>query len=209
MKNYFNVLIWPIIFLIGQIFILVALSLILLLINPNIDIANYLNNNSYIVSIISLIIFLPLFIKQYSKYKDKYKGKLKDIPKIIIIGIILSLILNINIFKLNPNSNEPNFNIFYLINIVIIGPILEEYLFRGIVYNRLLEFNDETKSYIIAVVIFALFHTGGIFNVIYAFIMGLILNKLYIKQKTLKSSILFHIVINATASIIFPLLLSL
>ena len=201
-NKYLKVISWPILFSIGQVLILIALKLIL---NVD-DFALFINNNSYIISILNLIIFLPIFIKIYQKYEGNYQGKIKDAFKLMLIGFSLSLFLNIIIYLINRNNNV-NLNIFYILNIAIVGPILEEYLFRGIVYNRLLEFNDNKKSYIISVIIFSLMHIKSIINMIYAFIMGLILNKIYIEQKTLKSSILFHIVINTTSSVIFPLII--
>lgn len=211
-KKYLNVLIWPVVFIIGQFFILFVLGIILKLINNDIDIASFINNNSYLVSIFNLIIFLPFFLKVYKKYKDKYNDNLKDIPKIIIFGVLLSYVLNsiIYLIKMFLNINIVNFdlNIFYVINIALVGPILEEYLFRGIVFNKLLGFNSEKKAYFISVIIFALFHTGGILNIIYAFIMGLILTKLYINYKNINENIIFHIAINTTSSLLFPLLLN-
>lgn len=204
-KNYIKAVSWPILFYIGQVFILVAIFITLKIINKNIEFVEFTNNNSYIVSILNLIIFLPIFIKIYQKYKNKYKGKPKNIIKLILVGFILSLSLNYIIYLIKP-ENKINLNIFYIINISIIGPILEEYLFRGIVYNRLLEFNSEKKAYYIEVVFFAIIH-GNILNILYAFIMGMILTKIYVEQKSLKSSILFHIIINTISSVVFPLML--
>lgn len=206
-KDYLKVIAWPIIFTIGQVFILVAMFIILNLIDSKIDFTKFINENSYIVSIINLIIFIPIFIKVYKKYKSNYQEKPRNIIKLIMIGISLSLFLNIIIYLIEP-IKKINLNIFYILNIALVGPILEEYLFRGIVYNKLLEFNNEKDSYFISVIIFALMHMGGVLNIIYAFIMGLILTKIYINQKTLKSSMLFHIIINTTSSLIFPLIIS-
>ena len=51
----------------------------------------------------------------------------------------------------------------------IMGPILEEYLFRGIVYNELKTFESKKNATILASLIFALVHTNYI-NMIYAFL---------------------------------------
>ena len=151
-------------------------------------------------------------MKKYDKYKNKYTNDLQDITKIIVFGILLSYILNGIIFIikyfLNIEINDPNFNIFYIINIAIIGPILEEYVFRGIVFNELSQFNDEKKACFISVILFSLFHIGGILNIIYAFIMGFILNNIYTNYKNINENIIFHISINITSSLFFPLILN-
>ncbi len=205
-KKYLKAFIWPIVFMFGQILIL---GLTYIIINPN-DFNKFMSSHSYIVSIFNLLVFLPMFLKIYKKYKNNYNGKLKDIIKIISIGLILSFVLNYIIYLIKikiGNVGSVNYNIFYIINISLIGPILEEYLFRGIVYNRLLEFNSSKKSYMITTIFFAFVHTG-ILNVIYAFIMGLILNKIYIKYKNINENIIFHIVINFTSSLLFPLIIT-
>lgn len=195
-------------FMIGQVLLLVALTVIIKIVNYNIDANLFINNNSYIVSILNLIIFLPMLTREYKKYKDRYEGKIQYVFNMMILGFSLSMVLNFIIYIINP-TDKINLNIFYIINVAIIGPILEEYLFRGIVYNKLLEFNSEKKACLIATLIFALMHMGGIYNMIYAFIMGYILNVIYMKQKSLKSAIIFHIIINVASSFIFPLMLSL
>lgn len=195
-------------FMIGQFLLLVALTIIIKLINYNIDANLFINNNSYIVSILNLLIFLPMLIREYKQYKDKYEGEIKYVFNMMILGFSLSMILNFIIYILSP-TDKINLNIFYVINIAVVGPILEEYLFRGIVYNKLLEFNSEKKACLIATIIFAFMHINGMYNMIYAFIMGYILNIIYIKQKSLKSAIIFHIIINIASCFIFPLIISL
>ena len=74
----------------------------------------------------------------------------------MILGFSLSMILNFIIYILSP-TDKINLNIFYVINIAVVGPILEEYLFRGIVYNELKTFNNEKVSMWLSIIIFALF----------------------------------------------------
>ena len=85
-----------------------------------------------------------------------------------------------------------------IISTGIIGPILEEVLFRYILLNNLKKFNTSKKSIIIATLIFAIVH-GSIIKIIYAFILGLILNIIYHKYNNIKANILIHISANIIA----------
>ena len=98
--------------------------------------------------------------------------------------------------------------IIQIISSGICGPIIEELIFRGIIYNKLKEFNKKKFSIILTSVIFGLIH-GNIINSIYAFIVSFILIKLYDKYKTLKAPILMHIFLNTTIIIFLPLIIQL
>lgn len=208
-NNYFYKLCktigWPVLFWASQFLLLFLIYLVYSLFG-NLDEFNiFINNHSYIVGFLNVAILLPIFYKKYQIY-EKENIKIKKPIKIVLIALLSSLVLNeiILLIKIFLNTEMTiNLNIFLLINTIIIGPILEELLFRGIVFNKLLEFNSEKKSLIITTTIFAIMH-GNLLTIIYTFIMGYILNTLYIKQKTLKAPILFHITINFVSAFIIP-----
>lgn len=165
---------------------------------------NYINNNTLLIIVIILVIFLPILYLGFKKYKKNNKLKLNNVTMIILLGMSISLIYNISMYNLNNIFHFTNqFKISKLSIIVqiissgIIGPILEEILFRGIVYNKLKEFNPPMKSIIIATLIFSLMHTNFV-NMIYAFIISFMLIYVYEKYKTLKAPILLHITSNIT-----------
>ena len=131
----------------------------------------------------------------------------------IVLGITISLIYNIILFYLNNKFNFTNnfeiSNIPLIIQIIssgILGPILEELVFRGIVYNKLKTFNKPKTSMILTSIIFALFHSD-IVNVIYAFIVSFVLIYLYEKYKSLKAPILMHIFLNTTIILMLNLII--
>ena len=151
LKNIIKIIIWPIIFIVGQIFVIFIFSLPFRikngsLVNFEVLLSNYINSNNFLISIITFIIFLPLFMKEYNKYKEKdsLKLKLKNIIFYILLGGSINLSFNIIIFYFNQiflfTSNYNVYNTSILVSLVltgILGPILEEYLFRGICYNQL------------------------------------------------------------------------
>ena len=206
-KNIFKVLIWPILFMIGQFliqYIFVAVfnnkeqgnlsnSEFLKYIKTEEYINklnNYINSKALIIIFLTMIIFIP-----------------------ITFGITISLIYNITLYNLN---NVLHFtNIFELSKLPIIvqlissgicGPILEELIFRGIVYNKLKTFNKPMTAIILTSVIFGLIHTN-IINGIYAFGVSFILIYLYENYKTIKAPILMHIFLNSTIVLMLPLIL--
>lgn len=210
-NNYFykllKVISWPVLFGLGQFLLLLLIGGIYSIFYPVDEFANFIQKNSYLVGIINVAIFIPLFYKKYQTYSKK-EEKIKYPIKIILIALLVSSFLNEIILLIKivlKIEMEANLNLYLLINTIIIGPILEEYLFRGIVLNELLLFNKEKKSIYIASFIFAFMH-GNILTILYTFIIGILLNHLYLKEKTIKAPILFHITINFVSSFIIPFL---
>lgn len=155
----------------------------------------FLDNQILIITLITLIVFIPIIIKNYKKYYHKQKLKIKDILLLMIIGIVLSLIVNTLLV------NNVKISFLKIITTSIIGPILEEFIYRGILYNKLKEFNSNRTSIVISSVIFGLIHINPI-KIIYTFILGIILAKIYEKKKTLKAPIITHISFNLTAILV-------
>lgn len=230
LKKLFNVLIWPIIFITGQFFI----NYIFVAIYNSkekgnltdsefleyIKTANYQNRlNTYIDSkalliiIIISIIFIPIFYNIFKKYKKDNSFKCKDIIFPISLGISISLIYNILVFNLNNIFHFTNSYELSSMNIVvqiicsgILGPILEEFVFRGIVYNKLKEFNKPMTAIILTSVIFGLTH-DNIINAIYAFGVSFMFIYLYEKYKTLKAPIIMHMSLNITIILMLRLII--
>lgn len=222
-KKLIKILIWPIIFMIGQFLISYIISLGYTLTHSNLPLEEltsntsvFLEKNKVLISFLSICIFLPIFIHQYKNLKtDNYKFN-KDYLFIFLFGIGYSIIINIlflnfnNVFGINSNQFSPISNnqiIPLIICSGIIGPILEEFLFRGIVFNKLKIFNNKKISIFLTSLIFSLVH-GNIFNMINAFILSYIAIYLYDKYKTLLASIILHISVNTTVVLIINIIVS-
>ena len=163
LKKLLKVLIWPIIFMIGTFFIeYIFVSIFnskekgsltnrefleyIKTIEYKSKLTNYINSKALIITFITVIIFVPIFYKLFKKYKRENNFSFKDIILPITLGITISLIYNITVFNLNNlfhfTNNYEISSIPLIVEIFcsgIIGPILEEILFRGIVYNKLKE----------------------------------------------------------------------
>lgn len=186
---------------------------ILLLLNPillfiiasvyatyNIDnLTNFINNYGGIILILTNITYIIYIIKKNRIKVNKY-NLIDNYPKIYLF-ISIPLFLNSLILLIN-NQKIPTINIYIaLFGSVIIGPILEELIFRYLIYNNLNKFNKKNTSIILSSIIFALVHNGFI-NIVYAFIIGTILTIIYSKNKNIKEVIILHMVANLMSLLI-------
>ena len=100
-----------------------------------------------------------------------------------------------------PNIMEQSFNILQsgwggILAIAIVGPVLEELLFRGAITHALLQQYNPTKAILISAFIFGIFHINPI-QVVAAFLIGLLLAWVYYKTASLLPCILMHILNNS------------
>ena len=172
----------------------------------------YINSRALIIIAITMVILLPIFYTVYKKYKTKSNFKFKNLIVPILFGISISLIYNIVLFSLNnvvgfTNEFQASSLPLYvqIITSGILGPILEELTFRGVVYNKLKEFNKPMTAIILCSVIFGILHVD-IINAIYAFGVSFILIYLYEKYKTIIAPIIMHISLNVTIMLAYSLI---
>lgn len=229
-KNIFKILIWPIIFIIGQFLIrYIFASAFNYSIKGNLTdkefldyintsdykilLEQFINNNTIYIIIITSLIFIPLFYNVYKKYRVKNNFKINNLFVPLLFGVSISLIYNILLFYLNSIFNFTSkfevSNLSIIIQILssgILGPIIEELIFRGIIYNKLKNTLKPMKAIIFTSLVFGLFHSN-IIDAIYAFGVSFILIYLYEKYKTLKAPILMHIALNITIILMVNLII--
>lgn len=160
-----------------------------------------------------IIIFALLAIyvidKRKNKYKDNIKNKLnfKNINlKYLIESSCLTLGISINLFQIisllpiETTDNGFDINILsicvYFITTCLLGPILEEIVFRFGLYEY---FNAKVKpfySILITSFIFSIFHMYGIEGTIILIIISIIWNYSYYKTNNLIYPIFAHFVYN-------------
>lgn len=100
-----------------------------------------------------------------------------------------------------PNIMEQTFDILQsgwggIIAIAIIGPVLEELLFRGAITKALLQQYNPTKAILISALLFGVMHINPA-QIIPAFLAGILLAWTYYKTASLIPCILMHIVHNS------------
>lgn len=156
---------------------------------------NFFTNNIsvYILMAYYLITIIYLYKKNY---KQEEKLSKKNYFPLILLGISIAITYNMIMFKFYPQtSTTTNSLIILLILSGIIGPIFEEIIFRYIFYNKLKKKYSVKKSILINSLVFAVIHIQPI-KMIYAFILGIILNIYYEKTKNILAPILIHISAN-------------
>ena len=181
-----------------------------------IGINNFLTNNYIYIGMIVFFIFIPYLLKKYYK-ENKIQEKLtvNSLLSISALGILVSGIASIvfyeinNIYNFTASFNIPNINFFQLFIVtVILIPILEEYMFRGVIYNNLQKENNKMVSIIITSVLFALIY-NSIDYIIYCFALSFLLIYVYEKYKSIKAPILLHIISSGvTLSFVYILSIS-
>lgn len=85
--------------------------------------------------------------------------------------------------------------------IAIIGPILEEFVFRRVVFGSFIQTQGFWLSAIISSIVFAAIHFDFTHILLYT-ICGLIFAFLYYKTKRLLASIVAHVLLNSFVSIV-------
>lgn len=220
-KEIIKTLFWPILFGIGQFFICGLLMLIYMLQHPEINfddsssnsiLTEYINNQTLLIVVLECIIFVPIFYSIYKKYRtDRVPCKGSSILKIVFISCILSSILNFVIIAIKDlmhiDITYASITITTIITTGIVGPILEEFLFRGIVYGKFFHIFKEKTAFYLSVLVFAIFHTGGIFQILFAAIIGYFLTFIYRKYHDIRLAMMAHIVVNVTSILVSPFIL--
>lgn len=184
-----------------EIFITYLLSyLIIILVAAIYTLFGYKDLTTFINSKGAIILIIFYILTTIYLYKKNYK-KENSLPKksylpLIILGTSIACFLNMIIFLLYPPKTIVVPDLITSISSSIIGPIYEEILFRYILYNRLKDKYSITKSIIITTIIFAIIHLSPI-KIVYAFILGIILNIAYNKYNNIIAPILIHISANS------------
>ncbi len=226
MKKLLNIIGFPLLFVVSQFFMTIIVTIIFIITrnqhnvenwigseNYTIELSEYLSKYGIICLLILFCIFLPLLYKKYHEEVKETKIKIPFIHMLyfILLGLSFSFVYNSILGSINhiiPITDLFNGKIYLssIIGTILIGPILEEYLFRGITYHRLQKYYPVMKSILLTGLIFALFHQN-IFQMIYAFIFNFMLIFAHEKYQ-LKASIITHISANAGSvlfsTIIYP-----
>ncbi|SKA78591.1 hypothetical protein SAMN05443428_102155 [Caloramator quimbayensis] len=87
---------------------------------------------------------------------------------------------------------------FSILSVIIIAPVLEEIVFRGIILQGFLKNYSIKKSVIITAVLFGLFH-GNIVQTPIVILLGIVLGIIYIKTSSLFICIIGHMLNNFIA----------
>lgn len=170
-----------------------------------------------LVKMLALLVFCIWYYRREKKYKFRpaYRQELR-IGKVTGLAVLaLFLQYSIGFFMtllryfmpaafeqydkmtdvLDLRSASPGL-VFLLV--VILGPVAEEVVFRGIMYGKLREVFSIMQAAVISGAIFGVYHRNLVQG-IYAMLAGIVLAYVYEKTGTLIGSVLLHIFFNFSA----------
>lgn len=202
---------WPVIYFLFQFVLIFLLAYTYISSGNDINLFNeFLSSKQIYLAFILAIIFIPLLMRDYKKINFDKNNKMNYL-QLILIGIILSLIYNVFAyyfnFLLKTSLFDNNHNLIVtLISTSLIGPIIEELMFRGIIYNELKNKYSNMKAILITTIFFAVIHMN-IIQILYAFALGFILIFVYEKYKNIKAPIILHMASNMTTTLFLPILI--
>lgn len=184
-----------------------------------------INQYSLQITAATNVVLMPIFallLKSDNKRRRLQQGfayKLPDKKSIALIGLLgMSAAVSVNaivsisgLAYFSPKYQQVSQIIYSggifmeIVSAVIAAPILEELLFRGMIYRRLRDFCNAKLAIIISAVFFGVFH-GNLVQFVYAFIIGLMLAYVYEKMKTILAPIVFHVGANLLSVLITELI---
>lgn len=217
-KIWKALLIW---FFTPFIFILI-LTIILELLNIKSDLSDA--TFGFLVSLSILVVLVKsgkinfsLMVERYNDYKNKFN--LKEMIEVVITQILLSIGLSylstafmasIDLERAVSIANDTTGNpsnliqlILFLVSIVILAPLLEEIVFRRILFVRLSKKFNFFVSAIISSIIFAIGH--DIFGIAGAAAFGIACCLLYRKYESILASMTLHFINNFIAGIMLSI----
>jgi len=144
-----------------------------------------------------------------ASFNFKIKNK-RIIPYMLIATIGLQFALTIPLSNLLPMPDWAKemfeqlagkaSNIYIFLTLVVAAPILEEFIFRGIMLNGLLKKYSPHKAIIVTSILFGFVHLNP-WQFISAFILGLFIGWIYYKTRSISLVIIIHAFNNFTATL--------
>lgn len=180
-------------------------------------------DSNYIVEIVE-VIFIGYFIYRFrhcgASFKHDCKNIFSSIPfRYVLLIVILNIFFSYGMIYLYYAFIDyvPDLSFLYsvivstknigiagsLISTVILAPIAEELLFRGIIFNKLNRYFSISFAIIVSSILFGISHeAGGIFS---AFVFGICMAILYIKSSNILVPIFAHFTNNLLSEVIYYL----
>lgn len=196
--------------------------------NPVVILENAMDSMSgnlfLIMSIISAVLCIVIYSGWYRHLvyqdgtEDDFSISNQNLVYIIFLGIGLGVIISIGLrvlayfwpewflhqsYWLNDVTKEnPILSILF---IIIISPISEELVFRGIILEKALYNMTFISANLLQAVLFG-FIQGNIIQGIYSFVLGLFMGVVFNRCETIIAPVFLHMAINLTGLLLQPLL---
>lgn len=173
------------------------------------------NNENYeIYQLIASVIVFPFLLRSFRSDRMLFDAEImKFSVRTIILCVLISLLFSFscnNIIGMSPlpklsKAYEIASNAFYgstlvieIISSVIVTPIVEELIYRGIIFKRLKNMKKMPIAIFLSALIFAMMHFN-IVQFVFAFVLGIVIATIYAKTNQILVCILCHMAINGLA----------
>ncbi len=154
---------------------------------------------SYIIVLASIIIVFKVRKRRLSAYSGMTHVSFISAVGSVLLGAAVS-VLTYSLIPATETSSAEEFSRIALL-CVLVGPFVEELMFRGILLKMFGASCGIAVSVFITSALFAASH-GNMVQVIYTFILGVILCVVRIKSTSLWSAWLVHLVFNITGAML-------
>ncbi|MFJ7983198.1 lysostaphin resistance A-like protein [Lysinibacillus xylanilyticus] len=173
----------------------------------------------YIALSFAIALILSLILTSRDKaFWDIYQGKKETIPLSIMWGIIgfflvffgqmIGAAIEMAIFGIQGGSQNTADIVsiakgapIAILAIVVFGPILEEFVFRRVIFGSLVQTTNFWIAGVVSAIFFALIHFDFSHILLYT-ICGLIFAFLYHKTKRIWTSIIAHVMLNGFVTLV-------
>ena len=162
-------------------------------------------------SVISIPVFVLLYRADGKKVQKVYDKETSKLAWILLVVLAVSMCVSLNLLigmsgleKLSKSYQEVADTLYSggivleLITVGILGPICEELVFRGLMFQRLCGYVKPMIAVLVSALIFGIYH-GNIVQGVYAFVLGVVMAFCYGYFKTVWAPILIHVVANITS----------
>ncbi|MGN0349239.1 MAG: lysostaphin resistance A-like protein [Roseburia sp.] len=215
MKATWSYKIWQIAYPIGMYYVVSSLVYFVLTLFMGSSNATYMQRQ--LICAMATIPVVSSFYREDSRIRETVYGKkqpfsfhqVKTAVICLFVGAMLGMAVN-NLLAMTPlmqvsegfrEANEAFFGgrmLYELLGSCLVVPIVEELLFRGVVYRRLQVFLGDKRALVWSAVLFGLLHFNLV-QFLYAGILGLLLAVLVQKSGELSTAVLAHIAANTAA----------
>lgn len=176
----------------------------------------------FVAAAISILILWKMFVKDERErnrkvqIKDAFYGK--DLALILLMGVcsasgIAKLVNMLPLDNIIGSYEQVNDNfmsnplLFQILTLCIAAPVVEELIYRAMIYQRLKDYLDISVSVIVSALIFGMVH-GNLLQGLYAGILGILLCYVYERYDSFFAPVLLHMAANTTALVMEYLPLS-
>lgn len=169
-----------------------------------------------ISGIVTIVIYWIIFLIRKKKFRKEViaeKINIRGILPIILLGmalnIVIALVLDmlpfpqswIDSYTMNSSSLGEGNVIVNWLSVVFMAPVLEEIVFRGLVYTRMKKGMPVLLAAVLSSLLFGAMH-GTMIWFLYAFALGLILVWCFERFHSLAANILLHGAFNLTGQVL-------